>query len=448
MADAAHAHPPGLTRRALALLLALGLAAWARGYATTAVQPGSATAFALGVTLLAATLAGTLFERLRLPRVSGYLVFGLACGPYGADILDGDMARELQLVNGLAVALIAFVAGLEIDAVRLRPRIGGLLRLGAAAIALPLAACFAALWAAWPWLPVAPEAEGLARLALALLLAVIVVSFSPTVTVAVIAESRARGPLSETILAVVVLADLALIVGFTLALQLVRPALGAAAGDVGFVSLVGWEIFGSFAFGGLLGAGFALYVRFVGRELTLALLGLCATLALLGTRFHFEPLLSALAAGLVLQNLAPTLGARLREAVERGSLPVLVVFFAAAGASLRLEALAALVPAVAALSVLRGVAVREACRLGSRWGGLDPVVGQRVWQGLVSQAGVTLGLALLVASEFPDWGARLQALVIGLVCVHEVIGPVLFRRALERAGEVGRADEIPEAARP
>ena len=39
------------------------------------------TALALGFALIAAALVGALFERLRLPRVSGYLVFGLVCGP-------------------------------------------------------------------------------------------------------------------------------------------------------------------------------------------------------------------------------------------------------------------------------------------------------------------------------------------------------------------------------
>ncbi len=442
MADGTRAFQGGLTRRGVALLIALGLAAWARSYGAAAgVAPaaGAAAAFALGLTLLGATLVGALSERAGLPRVTGYLLFGLACGPYAADLVSEDMARQLQLVNGLAVALIAFVAGLEIDARDIAPRLGGLARFGAGALGVPLAAVGLLLWAIWPWLPVAPEATGVLRFALAFLATFVVVSFSPTVTVAVIAESRARGPLSETVLAVVVLADLVLIVGFTLAMQFVRSVTGGAEGDVGVGPLVGWEIFGSFAFGSLVGAAFALYVRFVGRELTLALLAVCAAIAVLGARFHFEPLLAALAAGLLLQNVVPTLGARLRTAVERGSLPVLVVFFAAAGASLHLDALLALAPFVAALAAARAAAVWQGGRLGTRWGRLPPTVGGEAWRGLVSQAGVTLGLATIVAAEFPTWGPRLQALVIGLVCVHEVVGPVLFRRALERAGEVGAA---------
>ena len=60
--------------------------------------------------------------------------------------------------------------------------------------------------------------------------------------------------------------------------------------------------------------------------------------------------------------------------------------------------------------------------------------------GLVSQAGVTLGLAIIVATEFPGWGVRLQALIVALIAMHEMVGPILFRAALLRAGEVGRMD--------
>ena len=68
--------------------------------------------------------------------------------------------------------------------------------------------------------------------------------------------------------------------------------------------------------------------------------------------------------------------------------------------------------------------------------------------GLVSQAGVTLGLSVLLASEFPGWGGRIQTLMVALIALHEIVGPVLFRGALGRAGEIGRAAaaEQPAAA--
>ena len=43
-----------------------------------------------------------------------------------------------------------------------------------------------------------------------------------------------------------------------------------------------WEIGGAVAFGSLVGALFALYLRYVAREVTLVLLGVCALLSQVG----------------------------------------------------------------------------------------------------------------------------------------------------------------------
>jgi hypothetical protein len=61
--------------------------------------------------------------------------------------------------------------------------------------------------------------------------------------------------------------------------------------------------------------------------------------------------------------------------------------------------------------------------------------------GLVSQAGVPLGLTTIVASEFPGWGTSVQTLLVAMIALHELVGPMLFRTALAQAGEIGRLDE-------
>ena len=94
-----------------------------------------------------------------------------------------------------------------------------------------------------------------------------------------------------------------------------------------------WEIGGAVAFGVLIGSLFALYLRYVGRESTLMLIGACALLSQVGTTQQFEPLLAALAAGLVIENLAIAQGDALKTSVQRGASPVLVIFFVAVGTS-------------------------------------------------------------------------------------------------------------------
>src|SRR4051812_35562957 len=121
--------------RLAALALAV-LVTWlvvSQGGAESVLRP---TALALGFALIAAAISGELVERVGLPRVTGYLLFGMICGPYLANIITRPMARELQLINGLAVVLIAFIAGLEMNVQRLRPRLRAMVQLGGIAMAM------------------------------------------------------------------------------------------------------------------------------------------------------------------------------------------------------------------------------------------------------------------------------------------------------------------------
>ncbi|HTL46221.1 MAG TPA: cation:proton antiporter [Vicinamibacterales bacterium] len=425
--------------RFAALLLALALA-WVLGQTAAPEAAFRATALAVGVALVAAALVGRLTEKIALPRVTGYLLFGLVCGPYVANIITRPMARELQIVNGLAVTLIAFVAGLEMNLRRLAPRLGVIARMGGMTILLTYILIFIGLWTAWPWLHIASDFRGLQRLAAAGLLTALVASFSPTVSIAIVAEARAAGPFTELTLAIVILADLVLILAFTFIMQFVRVIFGTAP-DVSVFAGVTWEVFGSFAFGALTGALFAFYLRYVGREVAIAVLGLCALIAGIADRFQLEPLMAALAAGLVVENLAPSSGDLVKEGVERSALPVLVVFFAAAGASLQLDALATLGWIALALAAARMAAIWTSAKAGRLAAGLTDEISSMTWMALVSQAGVTLGLTLIVEAELPGWGATIATLMLALIALHQLIGPVLYRAALARAGEVGRMDK-------
>ena len=392
----------------------------------------------LGFALIAAYLLGRVAERIRLPRLSGYLLFGLLCGPFLLNLITATMARDLQVVNGFALALIALVAGLELNIARLRPHLRGVLILGGATMIGTLVILTLLLWAAWPWLPFGEVGGPLPRLAAALVTAALVASFSPTVTIAVIAETRSRGRLTELTMAIVVMADLLLILLFALALQFARWTMAAAPSDVAMNVQLSWEILGSLAFGGIVGAMFAAYLRVVGREMTLALLGICALLAIVAPLLHFELILAALGAGLVVENVAPPEGDELKVAIERGALPVLVAFFATAGASLQLDVLAVIGWTALLLAVVRLGLIRGLAELAVRGASLADTPARFVWMGLISQAGVTLGLATIVAAEFPAWGAQVRTLIVALTGLHVLTGPILLKAALQRAGEIGK----------
>ena len=198
-----------------------------------------------------------------------------------------------------------------------------------------------------------------------------------------------------------------------------------------------WTLLASSAFGALLGALFAFYIRFVGREITVVLLALCAIVAGLGARLQFEPLIAGVAAGVVVQTVLSEAGDVLRESIQRGAMPVLVLFFAAIGASIHVEALAAMGGLAVGVSVLRAVLVRAGANLGANVAGVEARESRLVWRALMPTSGITLGLAAVVAVEHPGWGGPLHTLIIAVVAINELIGPILFRAALGEAGEIG-----------
>jgi hypothetical protein len=134
--------------------------------------------------------------------------------------------------------------------------------------------------------------------------------------------------------------------------------------------------------------------------------------------------------------VAPVRAEPLVDTLHQMAVPVFVVFFAIAGAELHVREFQALWPLVLAIALLRMGAIVVGSRAGARIGGADPLVARYAWTGLVSQAGVALGLATIVADRLPLLGLAMQTLIVGVIAFNESVGPVLFRRGLERAGEV------------
>jgi trehalose 6-phosphate synthase len=423
-------------RRLTALAITMGLA-W---LLVSRLSPSSAgsSALALGMALIAASIVGWLLAFVRLPRVTGYLAFGLICGPAVANIITVEMARDLRAAGGLAIALVAFIAGLQFQVRRTTPSLTAIFSMSFVTVAVAWASIGAALWVVWPWLPIAADLHGWQRIAAVALAATVLAGVSPTVTVAVIAEARASGPLSTLSTTTVVLVELLVIALFTVCLEAARAAFGTtAATGWNMATAIFWTLGGSLAIGAVVGAVFAMYVQFIGREVTLALLALCAIVAGLGATLQLEPLVSGVAAGLVVQWFHTNTRDVLLDAIRSGATPVLVLFFAAIGASLNVEVIATVGVAALVIAGLRLGAVRLAARVGARVAGIRSPESADLWRALLPASGVTLGLSFLIAAEHSEWGGHLQTLVVATVAFYEVVGPILFRAALSDRGEAG-----------
>ena len=59
---------------------------------------------------------------------------------------------------------------------------------------------------------------------------------------------------------------------------------------------------------------------------------------------------------------------------------------------------------------------------------------------LLPQAGVALGLALIVAEKYPEFGSRVLSIIVATTIIYEILGPVITRLALHHAGEIPQTD--------
>ena len=181
---------------------------------------------------MGASVTGDALRRFHLPRLTGYLIFGVIVGPYLANLITESMAAQLQVVTGIATTLIAFIAGLTLSVERLGARLAAIARMTAATLAVAIVGMSASGGWSGRGCPSRRMPAGFQRLVMLAMLVVMVVSFSPTMTAAVVADSGARGRLSDTVLAMVVLADLVVLVLFSVSMQLARVVFdtGGAGG--------------------------------------------------------------------------------------------------------------------------------------------------------------------------------------------------------------------------
>lgn len=430
----------------IASLFALGLV-MALFHRVTAGGPLEARAtLALGFLFLAAYIGGELARRARLPRLTGYLLVGFAVGPAWLGLVRREEVDALHFIEDAAVALIALAAGLELTLDALRQSRIALARLATGAIAFPFVAVTLVVLSVSPWFPLTLHQPFGDAVIVALVLGTLAAASSPTVTMAMMSELDARGPVARALLAITVVQDVAIAVLFALVLVLGHALTSAGALNVAVAATAILQLVGSAAVGTLLGFALGRYMSLVRRDTALFLVATAFVAAEVAQVTQLETLIVALAAGFYLMNFAPVEGERLRRELRRVSLPVYLGFFALTGAGARVGVLAELWPWVLLLVGLRLVGLRY----GMRWAGLHPSVTPALardgWLGLVSQAGMALGLAQLARRAFPEWGVSLETLIVAMIGVHEVAGPICFRTALARAGD--RTEERRDAEAP
>jgi Kef-type K+ transport system membrane component KefB len=433
------------------LLLLLGLMQLLRPLG--AAGYGSEALLTFGFLILAAYTVGEVAKQLHAPKILGYLVAGLIFGPAALGVLSSEAVTRLAPISELAIALIAFLAGAELRWSDIREHGTGYLKVMTAELGLSFVAIASVLYAVFSYVPFLGDSTTLEVLVFCALFASIAIVHSPAVTMALLTETQARGNVARTTLGVVLLADLAVVLLFSGMLALARALVPASEAAPALTLLgVTWEIFGAVIIGALLGGAVTVYLRFIGHELFLFALLVAFLGAEIARLTHVETLLALLTAGFVAENFSQSgQGDALRHAMERSAAPVFVIFFALAGAKIDLGGLGTVFVIVVPVAIARALGIFTGTRLGGRWAGAEPEARRYVWMGLISQAGVAIGLVTVVAGAYPERGNELRTLLLALIAVNETVGALLFRRALVASGEavVDPAGELsPAPARP
>ncbi len=428
----------GALSRGLALAVLL-FAIWVLRAIDPAPIPGAAETLNLGILLLTAFIGGQVANRLGLSRVTGYIIIGLVIGPSVLGFLSDAEVADLRPFSGLAIALIAVTAGGELNLRRLRGSYRSLTSITLVQTATILLFVGAAVILLRDYLPFTVGRSWNVVLAVAIVFAAIAVASSPSVAIAVITDTKSKGPVSTTVLGVTVLKDVLVIVLFAIALSATFSLVEPDAAREGVVADLVREIGGSLVGGLVAGVVIAAYLRLVNQHLVLFTIAMAWIMVEIATILHLEILLMALTAGFAVENLLPVEGTRFVEALEAASLPLYAVFFSLAGASVHLAELAEVWVWAFVLVGVRALAIFLGTNWGGRIGNSPEAVRRTSWSAFISQAGVALGMAELLSREFPTWGAELYGFFVGMVAVHELIGPVMAKWSLDRAGEVGAA---------
>lgn len=432
--------------RLLYILILAGLMHAARSFAPGITVGGGAagTALACGYLLLSAFLMGSVFKSMRLPRLTGYLATGIVVGPQVLNLVTGPMVSNLKIFNGIATALIALTAGVELDLEAMRPLLKSISWLTSLAVCGTILLISTGVFLLQGSLPFLTHLPTIQVAALSLVMGVTMVAQSPAVVVALQSEMAADGPLTRTVLGVVVISDLLVIVLFAIVSSVAKSVLGSKTDALHTAGALAWEIFGSVAIGACVGVIIAVYLRFVKGRAALFVLAASFLVAEVGQRIDLDPLLLALSAGVFIRN-ATAHGKRLQDEIEVSSLPVYVVFFAVTGATVHIRELMVVgIPAIL-LVLTRAGGFIGLGRLSTQLAHAPEVVKKYIGLGLMPQAGLALALALLFVKTFPTIGAEASALVFGGVAINELIAPVLYRFALVKSGEAGKAEHVNES---
>ena len=415
--------------------------------------------FSLALALFMGLFLSRLVKPFGLPAVTGYLIAGVLIGPYCLGLLgvtgvfsSSEMMKGTSaIVQDVALGFIAFAIGTEFKLSVLKQTGKQAMIVGCAQAIITMLVVDGALIALHFIL-----GEDVLPLSVAITLGAIATATAPAATMMVVKQYKAKGPLTSLLLPVVALDDAVGLVCFAVSMG-VAQALESGAAAVGIVSLLInplLEVFLSLALGAIM--GFILTVvedRFKSnsKRLCLTITFVLLTVALAQMEFHlpggveiaFSNLLVCMMLGTLFCNICDSAD-ELMEKTDKWTMPVLILFFVFSGAELDLTIFST--PVIILIGVVyvlfRALGKYVGAGLSAKLSGCQPSIVKYLGITLFPQAGVALGMSAIAGALLPG-GAIVRNIVLFGVLVYELVGPMLTKIALTRAGDITPRVEAP-----
>lgn len=389
----------------------------------------------LGLAILLGLSGGKSCKKLGSPLVVGYILIGVILGASVLGVFQPDLVDKLDVINYIALALIGFDIGGELS-------LDVLKKLGKSVGCITLLESFGAF--ALVTLAVLLLTR---KLYIALIFGALACATAPAATVDVLREYKTTGALTSTVFAVVALDDAIAIIIYGFASAFAKMSISGYE-QISFITIMStplMEIGGAIVLGILMGVilGYVTRQTHDRNELLILSLGSILICTGLANMFHFSLILANMAMGMTLINL-PFTDKRTFDVMSNISPPIYVLFFVLIGARLRVD----LLPAMGVLGLtyilFRITGKSIGSFLGARVSGAEEVVTKYLGLCLFSQAGVAIGLAVQTWHEFQAYGVEGYQLgflainvIVATTLIFQVIGPILTKFAVVKAGEVG-----------
>lgn len=418
----------------------------------------------IAILLLAALLSTRLMKVLKLPNVTGYIITGIIMGPFVFGLLfnnftyDGIKESEIysyvdkiSWVSTVALGFIAFSIGTSF-------KINTLKIVGKRVIIITiLEAIFASIAVFVALLCLHFIIPDKVSLALVFTLSAIAAATAPAATLMIIKQYQARGSLVDTLLPVVALDDAAALILFAVLFQLATAISGGGTFDVYkmiFKPII--EILISLGIGAVLGLFISWLNRFFisrNNKLILCIISVFASLGFyvlfknsyLGG-FELSSLLMCMMAGAIFTNLCKDSN-RTLDIMDRFTSPIFLMFFVISGASLDLSIFfnksgLIIVGIALVYVVIRVVGKWLGAYVGASITKSEPKIKKYLGLTLIPQAGVAIGLATTAGKLFSQreetafTGVLIVAIVLTSTLIYEIVGPMISKYALNKAGEI------------